>query len=180
MCSCNDRRFDFLPFRPSLSLTVRRYRGQLLAGAGCVLALVTVIGVLVYLLMPGDIERAESDIQKAKDIVLALDQEADSRHATAKAYRTYSSDYRTSAERGAASGSVWVERNHAIADSHSQLSRANGERRDTLIHLTAVYVRLVTEAETELLRAKDARDRGIPYKVAPRVREILSPILSTR
>jgi hypothetical protein len=75
---------------------------------------------------------------------------------------------------------VWVERNQAISDSHSQLSRANAERRDTLIHLTAVYVRLVTEAEAELLRAKDARDRGVPYKVAPRVREILSPILSAR
>ena len=68
----------------------------------------------------------------------------------------------------------------ASADAHTQLSKANWERRDNGLHLAAEYRRLIAEAECEILRAKDARDHGTPYKVAPRVRDLLAPVLNTR
>ena len=83
-------------------------------------------------------------------------------------------------ERSDSADAEWLGWHRSMAESHSQLHRAKRARRDSLLHLTAGYLRLLAEAESEILRAKDARDRGTPYKVAPRVRDLLAPVLSGR
>lgn len=143
--------------------------------------LAAVAGFLVYQNTPTDIERAEADLHKARAVVMALDEESvnhqkDARlhHARAAEFRKIADDNRDTTD------TAWLEWHRAMADSHAQLRRAKSARRDNLYHLTAGYLRLFAEAECEILRAKDARDRGTPYAVAPRVRHLLAPVISVR
>jgi hypothetical protein len=154
-----------------------RHRGTLGTVAGVLVVIAAITGTLFHLLTPTDIGRAEADLKRAQDIVFALDKQANAHQAAAQSHHSQAAECRRYAEGGSGTGSVWAERNGALADSHAQLCRSNLERRDNLLHLVAVYVRLVAEAESVTLRAKNARDRGTPYKVAPRVREILAPVL---
>jgi hypothetical protein len=129
--------------------------------------------------VPNDIERAEADLAKARAIVCALDRESDAQQEETVKHKERASEHQRIADKNKDTTDLpWLEWNRAMADGHSQIGRAKRDRRDNLTHLTAVYLRLLAEAESEILRAKDARDRGTPYKVAPRVHEILAPILS--
>ena len=135
--------------------------------------------ILGCLLSPTDIEQAESDLAKARAIVVALDAESEIQQEETVKHNACAADYRRIADDNKDTTDLrWLEWNRAMADGHSQISRAKRDRRDNLFHIIAVYLRLVAEAESEILRANDARDRGTPYKVAPRVRELLAPILS--
>lgn len=175
MCSCNNHRPEIPPWARSAWIgDIRRLVTPALIALG-------LTALLAYQLGPTDIERAEADLQKAREVVLALEEEADRCQAAAAKYRARSAEYRGRAhEEKDTTDREWLERQHAIAEGNDRLFRANYDRRNTLTHLTAQYLRLLAEAEGEVLRAKDARDRGTPYPVAPRVRDLLAPILNTR
>jgi hypothetical protein len=181
MCSCYQLPPEPPPWLDSVNAFVRRHRNTI-RDFVAVAALFGALGSLLgYLLTPTDIERAEADLVKARAIVVALDRESDTHQKEVVKHSARASEYRQVADENKDTTDVpWLEWNRAMADGHSQISRAKRERRDNLTHLTAVYLRLVAEAESEILRAKDARDRGTPYKVAPRVRDILAPILNPR
>lgn len=169
------------PWRRSAGTFVRANRGRLLAlvhAAG----IATLLGILAYQhLGPTDIERAEADLQKARDIVAALDAESDTCQKEARGHKARAAEFQKRAEEDKdTTDAEWLEWNRAMADGHAQLGRAKRDRRDNLFHLVSVDLRLLAEAECEIIRAKDARDRGTPYKVAPRVRDLLAPILGTR
>ena len=179
MCSCNQPRPDAPPWLDSRNTFVWRHRNNV-RDLVVVAAVFVPLGILLgYLLSPTDIDRAESDLAKARAIVVALDAESETQQRETVKHKERASEYRQIADENKdATDLPWLEWNRAMADGHSQISRAKRDRRDNLFHLNAVYLRLIAEAECELLRAKDARDRGTPYKVAPRVRKILAPILS--
>lgn len=179
MCSCNDPPSDTPPWVDSLNRFIWRHRDIIRSGVTMFAVLVSVAGVLLYRFSPTDFERAEADLVKARAIVNALDVDSEAEQKEAAKHYKRASEYRQVVDENQDTTDLpWLEWNQAMADGHSQIYRAKRDRRDNLFHLIAVYLRLLAEAESEILRAKDARDRGTPYKVAPRVREILAPVLS--
>ena len=176
MCSRTRSESDFSERRNYPAPPSRKLRAALVPAVAVTLA--GVIGGLTYQFGPTDIARAEADLQKARTIVVAFDDEsAAHRHAARQHYERAADEKKLLAKHEDTADAEWVEWHRALADGHSRLSRAKDARRDNLLHLAAEYLRLLAEAESEILRAKDARDRGTPYKVAPRVRELLAPIL---
>ncbi len=178
MCSRSQFASDF---------SARRYRTPSLAWklrvplAATTVTVAGLAGVFVYMLGSTDIERAEADHRNAQAVVLALEDEAAGCEKAARHLKARAAECRKRAvEHKDSSDTAWLEVQHAVADSFSQLGRANLDRRANLHHLTAEYLRLLAEAECEILRAKDARDRGTPFTVAPRVRDLLAPMLSAR
>jgi hypothetical protein len=179
MCSCNERPPDAHPWRDALNAFVWRHRDDIRGIIVVAVGLAAVAGALAYRFSPTDIERAEADLVKARAIVCALDDESEVQQKEAAKHSARASEFRKIADENKdTKDTPWLEWHRAMADGHSQLYRAKRDRRDNLTHLTAVYLRLIAEAECEILRAKDARNRGTPYKVTPRVRDILAPILN--
>lgn len=143
--------------------------------------LAAVAGILLYQTTPTDIERAETDLRKARAVVAAFDEEAGVCVTAAKGHKRLAAEHRKQADDNPNEpDAAWLEWQRSMASGHAELARANYARRNTLTRLSATYLRLLAEAECEILRAKDARDRGTPHKVAPRVRELLTPIISAR
>jgi hypothetical protein len=179
VCSCNDHQSDLPPWLRPLCDHVRKHREAFLAFAA-LLAIVAGLLVLAnYFFGPTDIDRAESAVEKAWAALKEI--EDDSSRAGKEAHRQEkrAAEFRKVAEEEADStDTARVEWLDSSARSLRQLSKAYWERRDNCLHLAAEYRRLLAEAECEVLRAKNARDRGTPYKVTPRVREILTPILA--
>jgi hypothetical protein len=130
---------------------------------------------------PTDIEQAEADLRSARTVTTALIDEAFQHEADARGHRSHAECHRNLLDEHADTNDAeWVEVQQALADGHAQLARVHGSRRDNLFHVAAEHLRLLAEAESEILRAKDARDRGCPYPVAPRVRALLTPVLPAR
>jgi hypothetical protein len=179
MCSFSQHRDnspEWIQFAQSLAW---KHRAVVIQIVCVTLALAAVAGLLVYRLTPTDIQRAETDLQKAKEVVSALNKETAESLEDAEYQRDRAKHYQARLdEKPQTTDSEWVEWNRSKLYSHSELSRAKFARRNNLIRLTAGYQRLLAEAECEILRAKDASDRGTPFKVAPRVRDILAPILA--
>lgn len=162
----------------ALSLS-RKYRELVFRTVGVVLALGAVAGTLFYLFRPGDIQRAEADLQKSLPVVKALEVEAVQKQKECRVHEQLAAEYRKSAEaRKDSEDLAALEWYGAYAVRHEQLASAASDRRDHLLRLAAGYHRLTAEAHCEILRAKEARERGTPYEVAPKVREILKPILT--
>jgi hypothetical protein len=144
-----------------------------------VLALAAVAGTLFYLLRPTDIERAESDLQKAWPVVNTLEAEATRLFKDSRNHKERAAEHRQYATDSEGSSDVEMPDWHrATARAHARLADAASDRRDHLLRLTAEYRRLLAEAQCEILQAKEARERGMPCEVAPRVRELLKPILT--
>lgn len=180
MCSCNNHRSDVPQWVRVLGLDDRRNRQALLAIAALVAVVAGVVGLVIYFFGPTDIDRAEADLKKAWVVVNTLEDDAIQASKDARGHSKRAAEYRQAAEEDKDStDTARVEWFESSAHGHKKLSKANWERRDNTLHLAAEYRRLLAEAECEILRAKDARDRGTPYKVAPRVREILAPVLGT-
>ncbi len=180
---CSSARFDSdVPdWLRSLLALVWKHRAAAAPVVALAVTLVGLAGGLFYLFSPTDVERAEADVQKARAVVMALDDESVSCQKDARLHQARAAEFRKLADDNRdTTDTAWLDWHRAMADSHSQLRRAKSARRDNLYHLTAEYLRLLAEAECEILRAKDARDRGTPYKVAPRVRELLTPMISAR
>ena len=180
MCIPSEQRTD-IPWRRPLANSGRRNRGRSLIAAFNVAGIATLLGILAYQqFCPSDIERAEADLQKARNIVCALDEESAACQKEARGHKERAAEFRKRADENKdTTDAEWLEWTRAMADGHAQLGRAMRDRRDNLFHLVSQNLRLLAEAESEIIRAKDARDRGTPYKVAPRVRDILAPILNT-
>ena len=139
------------------------------------------VGVLAYHFSPTDLERAESDIKRARATIEALEAESDRELEDAIGHRKRATVLQKHVDENRDTADlVCLEWCKSSAHAESKLNRAKRARRDNLLHLAGEYRRLLAEAECELLRAKDARDRGTPYKVAPRVREILTPALASQ
>lgn len=157
-----------------------RHRESIRPAAAAAVVLVALAGLLVYLLSPSDMERAEADIKKAWVVVQDLEDESDQQGKDARGHSQRAAEYRDAGnETKAATDETYLEWCDSSAHAHRQLAKAKRARRDNTLHLAAEYRRLLSEAECEILRAKDARDRGTPYKVAPRVRDILAPVLGS-
>jgi hypothetical protein len=181
MCSCNSRSSDIPPWLRSLHTSVRRHRNDLLAVVALGIAVTALAGLLFYFFGPTDIDRAEADLKKAWAVLNALEDETAQARNDARGHTKRAAELRKVADEDKDSTDAprmeWIA---ASADSHAQLAKANWERRDTGLHLAAEYRRLIAEADCEILRAKNARDRGTPYKVSPRVRDLLAPLLAAR
>lgn len=181
MCSCNSRGSDIPPWLRSFHTSVRRHRNDILAVVALGVTVAALAGLLFYLFGPTDIDRAEADLKKAWAVLNALEDETAQARNDARGHTKRAAEYRKIADEDKDSADTpRVEWYAASADSHAQLAKANWERRDNGLHLAAEYRRLIAEADCEILRAKTARDRGTPYKVAPRVRDLLAPLLAAR
>ena len=156
-----------------------KHRAVVVPAAGVVLVLAVVAGTLFYLLRPTDIERAEADLHKAWAVVNTLEDEAPRQLKDWRGHNQRAAEHRKLADESKDSTDVeFLEWHRATARGHARLADAASDRRDHLLRLAAEYRRLIAEAHCEILRAKDARERGTPYEVAPRVRELLKPILT--
>ena len=185
MCVPSEQRTDVPAWRRPSGSVRWGNRGRNVIALFNVVGLATLLGMLAILAYqrfgPGDIERAEADLQKARDIVAALDEESETCQKEARGHKARAAEFRKRGDENKdTTDTEWLEWNRAMADGHAQLGRAKRDRRDNLFHLISQDLRLLAEAECEIIRAKDARDRGTPYKVAPRVRDLLAPILGTR
>lgn len=180
MCSCNQSRNGTPLWLRSLNHRLLRQRDSFRDLVAAAALLAVLIPLLVYALSPTDIERAEADLRRASNVVKAMNDEANKTLEEAEDHKECA-QFRQACldESPNTTDSEWVELQRSKRDSHRQLYRAKLARRDNLLHLTAEYWRLLAEAECEIVRAKDARDRGTPYKVAPRVRELLAPVLGS-
>lgn len=179
MCSSARFHSDAPDWLHALLAAAWRHRAAVVPVVALAAALAGLAGGLLYLLGPTDVERAEADLQKARGIVCALDDESGVCQKEARGHKECAAEFRKRADENKdTTDGEWLEWTRAMADGHARLARAKRDRRDNLFHLTAEYLRLLAEAEGEILRAKDARDRGTPYKVAPRVRELLAPLIS--
>jgi hypothetical protein len=140
-----------------------------------------VVGTLVFKFSPTDLERADAEVKKARVAIVSLEEEAGQHLENAMKYRKRLTTIRKSLEEGKdLPDPAWLEWCEAMADGNTRLQKAHYARRDNLLRLIAQYLRLLAEAECEILRAKDARDRGTPYVVAPRIQELLAPVLASR
>jgi hypothetical protein len=140
-----------------------------------------ITGGLIYKFSPTDLARADADVDKARVIILSLDEEARQQLENARKHKKRLAEIRKSLEEEKDSkDTARLEWREAMADGNSRLQTAHYARHDNLLRLIAQYLRLLAEAECEILRAKGARDRGTPYVVAPRVQDLLAPILTKR
>lgn len=179
MCSSNSSRPDVPDWvRPALDWGWQ-HRNTLIPVAAVVLLVAMVAGLLVYRFTPTDLECAERDLHKAWGVVNTLEDEAPRQFKDCRNHNQRAAEHRKLAAESEGSTDIEMPDWHrATARAHAQLAEAASDRRDHLLRLTAEYRRLIAEAHCEILRAKDARERGTPYEVAPRVRELLKPILT--
>jgi hypothetical protein len=142
---------------------------------------VVAIAVVIYKLSPTDLERADADVKRAWVVINVLEDEAQKNIDDARGHRARAAEIRQTMDKSRGiTDPPWFEWCAAKAENHTRLANAKRDRRDSLLHLTVEYLRLLAEAECEIIRAKNARDHGTPYEVAPRVREILTPVLAGR
>jgi hypothetical protein len=136
---------------------------------------------MFYRFMPSDLDRANAEYQRAGAIVKALEGDAERQREEINMHKKSLVNILMTLDQNRTTGeTTWNKWYEAMFDSHSQLLAAHQARRDTLIHLAAQYRRLLAEAGCEILRGKDARDRGTPYPVAPRVQNLLAPVFAGR
>lgn len=180
MCPLCDH--DDLPrWARSAQSLAYRHRAVLAPAFALAVTLAGLAGGLFYLSAPGDIERAEADLHKAHAIVTCLHEEGIRAGEDARRHsRNAAEGRKAAADTDGSADPGYREYCESLAAANRQVSTAKWARRDALARLTAGYLRLLADAECEIDRAKDARDRGTPYKVAPRVRDLLAPILTTR
>ncbi len=158
---------------------VERHRDTVVPAFVITVIIAVAVGVLAYRLSPTDIERAEADLRTSCAVVNAIEEEAPRQLKDCRGHRERAAELRKLvAENEGSSDFEWLEWQRAKAQGHIQLAAAAGDRRDHLLRLAAEYRRLVAEANCEILRAKDAAERGTPHAVAPRVRALLNPILT--
>jgi methionine-rich copper-binding protein CopC len=128
---------------------------------------------------PADIDQAEANLHTSWAVINRLEDEADEQQLASQGHRKRAAEHQKMVnENKDEPDTPWVEWHRASADGHSLLATATSARRDNLLQLSAEYRRRIAEANCAILQARDARDRGTPMTVAPRVREILRPVLS--
>ncbi len=123
MCSCNGHRTDFPPWRGYFQVFVWRHRDSIRAAFGLAAAAAALAGLALYWLTPTDIERAETDLRKARAVVNHLEEEGIQAGKDAHAHAKRTAEYRTAAGDNTADAGFreWCE---SMAHSHKQLSKA--------------------------------------------------------
>lgn len=179
MCSATDRTTDTPGWVHALQRWARRNRDTLRVAVATCSALAALVGILVHQFGPSDIERAEADVSRAWATIRAIELESNRHQQERDALQGLAADYRKSVKQcGDGPDVEWVARQRVMALECARLASATNERRDHLVRLSTDYRQRVGQAEREILRARTARECGTPYDVAPRVRELLHPILS--
>lgn len=135
--------------------------------------------VLMQRPAPTDIDQAEANLHTSWAVINRLEDEADEQQLASRGHRKRAAEHQKMVDENKDDPDApWVEWHRASADGHSRLATATSARRDNLLQLSAEYRRRIAEANCTILQARDTRDRGTPMTVAPRVREILRPVLS--
>lgn len=143
------------------------------------LAAAGVIAAVTHRPAPTDIDQAEASLHASWAVINRLEAEADEQHLASSGHRERGNEHQKMVDGSKAEPDApWVEWHRASAHGHSRLATATSTRRDHLLKLSAEYRRLIADANCVILQARDAGERGTPMTVAPRVREILRPILS--
>lgn len=128
-----------------------------------------------------DLKLARAELNEGWGVVRALDDEAfalfdqDTSH---RAKRKETLDELNAQKSTAAH--AWVEWKQAVADTQRDLARIKFGRAERLLRRTAEFRALLIAAERELASAQDARLHGQSVRVAPRIKEILAPVLASR
>ncbi len=179
MSDCCQHRADSPEWLQYARTLAWKHRTVVVPAVSVLLVVALLLSTLFYQLSPTDIERAEADLHKSWAVVNDIEEEAPRRLKDCRGHNLRAAELRKLvAENESSSDFEWLEWQRAKAQGHAQLATAADERRDHLLRLAAEYRRLIAEANREILRAKDARERGTPYAIAPRVRELLKPILT--
>lgn len=140
-----------------------------------------VVGGLNHRSPPSDLEQAYAELQMAWKLQAAYRAEADEHFRMSEEREEAIADFRAKAEAAKHTPDpAWAEYCEAMAVGNEIVQKAERTRRDNLLRLCAEHRRLAAQAESELRRAQDARDRGAAYPVAPRIKEILTPVLGAR
>lgn len=137
--------------------------------------------VLYLICVAADLKLARADLNEGWGVVRTLDDEALAlfdQVASHRARRKEALDELNTHKSTAAS--AWVEWKQSVADTHRDLERIKFERAERLLRRTAEFRALLIAAERELASAQDARLHGQSARAAPRVREILAPVLALR
>lgn len=179
MCISSDSDDAVPPWLRSIGIVLWKNREAVLPAAGIVAALAVCIGTVIYFHMPSDVQRAEADLAQAKAVIDRLSAETDAMLSEAEYHAKRAKHFQACLdERPHTKDAAWATWNRVKVETHTELYDAKLDRRNKLLLLLASYHRLLADAEREILTAKDARDHGTPYKVAPRVRDVLSAILN--
>jgi hypothetical protein len=137
--------------------------------------------VLHLICVAADLKLARADLNDAWGVVRALDDAAfvySDQAASHRAQRKEALDDLDKHKVKAAD--AWVEWKQSVADTHRDLERIKFERAERLLRRTAEFRALLVAAERELASAQDAHLHGQSARAAPRVREILAPVLALR
>ena len=137
--------------------------------------------VLHLICVAADQRLARAELNEGWGVVRALDDEAFAlfdQNASHRAKRKETLDELTTHKSTAAD--AWVEWKQAVADTHRDLGRIKYERAEQLLRRTAEFRALLIAAERELASAQHARLHGQSVRVAPRIKEILAPVLASR
>ena len=165
----------------SLSVQVWNQRDWIRGSALACFVAAAVVGGLIYGFMPDDLHQAYAEMSKAWTLMQANKAEADE-HLNKIEWRKGRIVYlRTELEKAKRTpDKALAEFCEAAIAANEQVQKAEKSRRDNLLCLCAEHARLLAQAESEFRRAQDAKDRGAPYPVTPRVRAILAPVLAAR
>src|SRR5262249_36009396 len=98
MCSCNYPPPETHPWRDALNAFVWRHRDDIRGILAIAVGLAAIAGALVYRFSPTDIERAEADLVKAREIVCALDRESDAQQVESVKHNKRASEHRRIAD----------------------------------------------------------------------------------
>jgi hypothetical protein len=145
----------------------------LLAAAVCL--------ALHLICVAADLKLARAELNEGWGVVRVLDDEAFAlfdQDAAHRAKRKETLDELNAQKSTAAY--AWVEWKQAVADTHRDLARIKFERAERLLRRAAEFRALLIAAERELAVAQDARLHGQATRVAPRVRELIAPVLAVR
>lgn len=140
------------------------------------------VGLGVHLLcVVADLKLARADLNDGWRVVRTLDAEAFALFDQAADHQTRRQETLDTLKQWKPDGSeAWVGWMQATADADRDLARIKFERAERLLCRTAEFRLLLTAAERELARARDARIHGHTVRVAPRVREVIAPVLALR
>lgn len=181
MCSSSQHDPDLPLWLRTLVRWAWTRRDQLALPVGSVLA-VTAIGLILFFrFAPSDLDLAEADLSRAREVVKQI--EADALHSMESARRDagWEAHHRKEIESNKHSDDPeWLRWQEAYRRAHADRYANHIRRRDALLALATDYIPLLAESEREILRARTARDQGHPVRVGTRVRDILAPVLDTR
>ena len=144
--------------------------------------LAAVVSLVLHLIcVAADLKLARAELNDGWSVVRTLDDEAFALFDQAANHQARRQEILDALKQRKPDGSeAWVEWMQATADTHRSIARIKFERAERLLRWTAEFRLLLVAAEREFATAQDSRLHGQAARVAPRVREILAPVLALR